>query len=239
MIRKIITIAAAIAIPVSAVTALGAVVGSGVAGAKAMPPTSITCAESGSVVLPKPGLTHDGSLTAKATEETKGSIKGTGTGCSTKANKLKIVTATTKCAGAMSPPPVCSTGNTTKDPNYYDDAGGYAGSASSGVGSALPLETTDNGTKVWLELGTSGASSTCGANQGFTLSGNVDNSTQTAAIGTYTDNVCVTSDAGAGTTGNFAVDLLDDIGGPPNNQSTITTLVLGGDVHSSLAITIP
>jgi hypothetical protein len=134
---------------------------------------------------------------------------------------------------------VCSTGNTTKDPNYYDDAAGYASSASSGVGSALPLETSDNGTDVWLMYGTSGTSSTCGANQGFTLSGNVDNKAKTAAIGTYTDNVCVTSDAGPGTTGNFETDLLDDIGGPPNNQSTITTIVLGGDSDSSLAITIP
>ena len=68
MIRKMITIAAAIAIPVSAVTALGAVVGSGVASAKALPPTSITCAQTGSAVLPKPGLTNGGTLTKKATE---------------------------------------------------------------------------------------------------------------------------------------------------------------------------
>jgi hypothetical protein len=238
MIRKMITIAAAIAIPVSAITALGAVVGTGVAAARGTPPTSITCAESGTAVLPKPGLTHAGSLTSKPTAETKVTISATGTGCYTRAAKLKIITDTTPCAGAMSPPAICTPGDPRK-PNYYDDAEGYASSASSGVGSALPLKTEDNGTRIYLEFGTSASSSTCGSNQGFTLSGNVDNSTQTAAIGTYTDNICVTSDTGAGTTGNFGTDLVDDIGGPPNNQSTIASLVLGGDPDSSLAITIP
>jgi hypothetical protein len=238
MIRKLITIAAAIAIPVSAITALGAVVGTGVASARAEPPTSITCAESGTVALPRPGLTHDGSLTSKATETTKVTIGGTGTGCDTHASKPKIITDTTPCAGAMSPPPICTPGN-PRDPNYYDDAQGYASSASSGVGSALPIETEDNGTKIWLEFGTSNSSSTCGANQGFTLTGNVDNVTQTVVLGTYTDNICVTGDTGPNTTNNFAVDLFDDIGGPPNNQSTITGLVLGGDADSSLVITIP
>jgi hypothetical protein len=253
MIRKMITIAAAIAIPVSAITALGAVVGTGVAAARGTAPTSITCAESGSVALPKPGLTNGGTLTVKATEETKVTISGTGTGCSTKASKPKIVTDTTLCpntGGVPNPgdPAACEASTTkrgvttyaiAKDPNYYDNAAGYAGSASSGVGSALPIETEDNGTKIWLEYGTSSSSSTCGSNEGFTLTGNVDNSTQTAAIGTYTDNICVTGDAGPGTTNVFATDLVDDIGGPPNHQSTITTLVLGGDADSSLAITIP
>jgi hypothetical protein len=257
MIRKMITIAAAIAIPVSAITALGAAVGTGVASARALPPTSITCAESGTVLLPKPGLSNGGTLTSKASETTKVSLTGSGTGCSTKAVKPKIVTATTPCpqtGGVPNPgdPAACeastsktSHGVTTvtyaiaRDPNYYDDAGGYAAAASSGVGSTLPLETEDNGTKVWLEFGSSSSSSTCGSNEGFTLSGNVDNSTQTAAIGTYTDNICVTSDAGPNTTGNFGVDLIDDVGGPPNNQSTITELILGGDADSSLAITIP
>jgi hypothetical protein len=67
----------------------------------------------------------------------------------------------------------------------------------------------------------------------------VDNSTQTAKIGTYTDNICVTSDSGTGTTGSFGTDLVDDVGGPPNNQSTISKLILGGDTHSNLVITIP
>jgi hypothetical protein len=244
MIRKMITIAAAIAIPVSAVTALGAVVGSGVASAKAMPPTSITCAETGSAVLSKPGLTHSGSLTNKATEETKATIGGTGTGCDAKASKLKIITTTTACAGAMSPAPICSTATAkqlAKDPRFYDDAGGYASSAGD-IGASLPLETTDNGTKVWLEFGTSTSEApggTCGSNTGFNLTGNVDNVTQTAAIGTYVENVCVTSDTGTGTTGDFYLDLLYDVGGPPNPQSTITSLILGGDPDSSLQITIP
>jgi len=254
MIRKLITIAAAIAIPVSAVTALGAVVGGGVAGAKAEPPTSITCAESGSVTLPSPGLTNGGTLTAKASETTKGSITGSGTGCSTKAIKIAIVTATTKCPETDGVPNSGDVGACqaytikkgakvyaiAKDPNYYDDALGYVESASSGVGSALPLETEDNGTKVWLELGTSGSSSNCGgSNAGFKLTGNVDNATQSAAIGTYTDNICVTGDSGSGTTGSFGTDLGNDVSGPPSPQSTISKLILGGDVYSSLAITIP
>jgi hypothetical protein len=263
MIRKMITIAAAIAIPVSAITALGAAVGTGVASARALPPTSITCAESGSAVLPKPGVNNGGTLTTKATEETKATITGanvgSGTGCSTKAIKPKIISATTPCpqtGGVPNPgdPGAClastsktSHGVTTvtyaiaKDPNYYGTAGGYASSAGD-IGSSLPLETSDNGTKVWLEFGTSNSENvggTCGSNTGFNLTGNVDNSTQTAAIGTYVENICVTGDTGPGTTGVFFTDLLDDVGGPPNNQSTITSLILGGDPDSSLAITIP
>jgi hypothetical protein len=238
MIRKMITIAAAIAIPVSAITALGAVVGTGVAAARGGPPASITCAQTGSAVLPKPGLTHDGSLTSKPTDETKATISGTGTECSTKAVKLKIISSTTPCSDP-DPAPICTPGDARK-PNYYDSAAGYASSAGD-IGSSLPIETEDNGTKVWLEYGTSTAESpggTCGAETGFNLTGNVDNSTQTAAIGTYTDNVCIDNDAGAGTSGDFYLDLLYDVGGPPNPQSTITTLDIGG-ADSSLVITIP
>ena len=50
--------------------------------------------------------------------------------------------------------------------------------------------------------------------------------------------MCIDNDAGAGTSGDFYLDLLYDVGGPPNPQSTITTLDIGG-ADSSLVITIP
>jgi hypothetical protein len=245
MIRKMLMVAAATILPVTGVAAVGIVATSGVAGAKGSAPTSITCGQTGTAKFAKPGLTHAGALTNKSTETTAATLAGSGTGCDTKTIKLKITTATTPCAGATSPAPICSTApakTLAKDPNYYNDAAGYASSASD-IGSSLPIEATDNGTKVWLEFGTStsespGTGDTCGTDTGFHLTGNLDNASQTSAIGTYTDNVCIVDDSGAGTTGDFYLDLLHDVGGAPNPQSTITGITLGG-ADSSLVITIP
>jgi hypothetical protein len=250
MIRKMITIAAAIAIPVSAVAALGAVVvAPGVAAAKG-PVQSATCYESGTVKLAKPGLTHDGTLTAKSTETTTVTIDGDGAGsssyCDAKAIKLKIKSTTTACSSYSPPssaPEACS-GDVAKDPNVYDQASSYAGSASGDIGSSLPLKVTDNGTTVYLQEGTTGTISSGGAcgsssasDTGFALTGNVTKSKTGGTIyGTYSDNICVVGDGGTGTSNNFNDDLLYDVGGPPNPQSTISSIVLGG-ADSELTIT--
>jgi hypothetical protein len=250
MIRKMITFAAAIAIPVSAVAAFGAVIVSpGVAAAKG-PVENATCYESGTVTLAKPGLTHDGTLTKKPTETTSVSLDGDGAGsssyCDAKKIALKIVSTTTACSSYSPPssaPEACS-GDVAKDPNVYDDAGGYAGSASGDIGSALPLKVTDNGTTVYLQEGTTGTISSggaCGSNSssdsGFSLTGNVTKSKTGGTIyGTYADTICVVGDGGTGTSGNFNDDLLYDVAGSPEPQSTISSIDLGGS-DSELTIT--
>jgi hypothetical protein len=216
MIRKILVVAAAIAIPVTTITAIGAVVGTGVAGARAQPPTPITCVQTGTVTFAKPGLSYDASLSKKSTAETQSTTSGTGTGCSTKANKLKIISDTTPCSQmSPTPPTVCSTGDVAKDPNYYDAATQYAsGSTLTDLENALAngIATEDNGTKVTLEYGSAAVSSTCTASLGFTLSGNVYE--HGAPISPqplqYTDNICLVGDGGANTTGSFETDLIAD-----------------------------
>src|ERR1700728_3899104 len=118
MIRKILVVTAAFAIPVAALTAVTTVATSGVAFAKGGPPEAMTCAQTGSVTFAKPGLTYPGTLTKKATSEAKAVVSGAGDAapCGTKAIKLKIVSPTTACS-APSPAPVCSTGDVAKDPN--------------------------------------------------------------------------------------------------------------------------
>ena len=250
MIRKLVTFAAAIAIPLGAVATFGAVVVSpGVAAAKG-PVENATCYESGTVKLAKPGLTHDGTLTKATSEKTSVTINGDGAGsssyCDAKAIKLTIKSATTACSSYSPPssaPEACS-GNVTKDPNVYDDAAGYSGSATGDIGSALPLKVTDNGNTVYLQEGTTGTISSGGAcgsssssDTGFALTGNVTKGkTGTGVEGTYTDNICVVGDGGTGTSGNFNDDLLYDVGGPPNPQSTISSIDLGGS-DSVLTIT--
>ena len=239
MIRKILVVTAAFAMPVAALTAVTTVATSGVAFAKGGTPEAMTCAQGGTVVFAKPGLSYPGSLTNKSTSETKATVTATGDAspCGTKAIKVDIKSPTTPCAGASSPAPVCSTGNTTKDPNYYDNASGFASSSTlSDLATALAngLKTTDNGTKVTLAYGSDAVSSSCASGTlGFEISGNVDLSNGMATGLTYTDNVCLAGDTGINTTGNFETDLFADASsGPANN--TIKTATIGGG--SSLVV---
>ena len=228
MIRKLVTIAAAIAIPVSAVTALGAVIGTGVAGAKGSPPTAISCTQTGSVAFAKPGESHGGTLTKKSSEKSKTTITAAGTGCSTKTLKLTITTPTTACAGASSPAPVCSTGDVAKDPNFYDNAGGFISGGTSDILSSLSkgIKTTDNGTAITL-LPTAASAidpgGSCGAaGVGFALSGTVSAKGVTGF--TFADNVCLTGDTGPNTTNDFLTDLAGADGG---GDQIITSAIIG------------
>jgi hypothetical protein len=229
MIRKILVVTAAFAMPVAALTAVTTVASSGVAFAKGGPPEAMTCAQTGSVTFAKPGLTYGGTLTGKATTETKAVVAGTGDAlpCGTKAIKLKIISPTTACS-APSPAPACS-GATVKDPNYYDSAAGFTGGSTlTDLATALAagIKTTDNGTKVTLEFGSDSVSSSClGAGTlGFEIQGNVNDAAGPTGL-TYTDNVCLTTDTGISTTGNFTADLTADESAA---VSTIKTAGIGG-----------
>jgi hypothetical protein len=166
MIRRMLVIAAAIAIPVSSLTALGAVVDSGVAGAKAPVITTISCALSGNIQFAAApvggsglgGLSVNGNFGAAAKTDTDvTTINSTGTGCQATPKVQDITNKATKCAVAVTPatatidslpasapfttPPGCT--NAAVPPKYklkgyyYGLAWDYATGASSSLATAL------------------------------------------------------------------------------------------------------
>ena len=70
MIKKLLIAVAAIAMPIGTAAAVG-VVAPSVAGAAGPAPTTITCSVGGSVTFASPGLSAGGTLTNKATENTR------------------------------------------------------------------------------------------------------------------------------------------------------------------------
>ena len=151
MIRKILMVAVATVLPVTAATA-AAVVGGGVASAAKPPPGPITCAQTGTVTFQKPGLSSGGTLTTKASVKTKSSVTPTGTGCAGTPVKVSIVSATTPCpqTGGVpngGDPAACQASKTNgkgvvtyaiaKKPNYYNTTGSFAGSGLTDLETAL------------------------------------------------------------------------------------------------------
>ncbi len=247
MIKKILMVVSAIAMSMGTAAAVS-VVGSGVAGAATPPPTTINCTESGAVTFAPPGLSAGGALSANTAVKTKASVTPTGSGCSGTAIGVTIASATTPCPQTngvpnSGDPSACLASKTSKGvttyaialkPNYYDTVGSFASSGVSDLQAALqakPLKTTVDSFKVALAYGSASAvypGGVCGSGVGFNLAGNVE--LNGVAVGTYTDIICLTSDSGTGTTGNFVNDL-------GSSTATISTATIGG--NSALTIVLP
>jgi hypothetical protein len=280
MIRKMLVLAAAVAMPAAAMAGVTAVGSAGMASAKALPPVAVSCTLGGTVTFAKPGLSFNGSITNKTVETSKtdiGAVVGSPVACSTKAIKNKIISATTQCWSVLptftsktvftggttvsGAAPECTTnpkgvaagsGATASGAKYaigkqlyYDTASSLASAGTADIVSSLPngIATSDNGTKVTLQVTTGGTGSilpggACGTDIGFALAGNVFllNTTTPVVIGTsnatYTLNICLTGDTGTGTTGAFFTDFLGAAGG--DTSITIASAILGS--ASSLAI---
>jgi len=231
MIRKMLVIAAAVAMPAAAVAGMTAIGGAGIASAKALPPLTGTCALTGTVTFAEPGLSYDGTLTNKSVETTKTAITPSGI-CGTKAIKSKINSTPTACATA-SPAPACglATAKTlAKDPDYYDTASSLATSGVSQIVTSLAagIPAVDNGTKVTLQVTSGGTGAVlpggaCGSTTGFALTGAVTNGG--TAVSSYSLTICLTGDSGSGTSGSFFPDYLSAAGG--NTTVTIAGATLG------------
>jgi len=120
MIRKMLVIAAAVAMPATAMAGITAVGGAGIASAKALPPQAVTCTLSGTIAFPKGGLSKNGVITNKTTGTTKTAITPGGGLCGSKAIKSKITSATTACWSTLpvlTGKVVTSPGVLTTDPN--------------------------------------------------------------------------------------------------------------------------
>jgi hypothetical protein len=232
MFKKIMMVAAAVAMPVAAVTAVTAVAGPGIAGAKALPPIAETCSQSGAVAFAKPGLSYGGTVTNKTVETTDADITAAATqsSCSIKEIKLKITAATDACTNSVASCNARTAKEVTKDPYYYDTALSYVLDGTDNLATALAngIATKDNGTAVTLEYGNStaiAAGHQCGSAVGFLITGNVNTASGPTGL-TYADTICITGDTpGANTTDNFANDLQSAAGG---GDPVIATAIIGG-----------
>jgi hypothetical protein len=245
MIRKMLVIAAAVAMPASALAAVTTVGASGVAGAAAKVYTSTSCALSGSVTFAAPGLSYTGTLGKKSTVTSVSSVTpgailtGTG-GCGATGITSKIATAATNCNVAPVPPatnPVICSSATTKLHYAYSNASNLATAGVSSIVASLGpkgIKLVDNGNKVVGAVTTPGTNSilpggACGSSIGFSLAG----ATNVTGL-TYTLNLCLVGDTGAGTSGAFFTDYLAAAGG--NTSITIASATLGGATLSFVKV---
>ncbi len=239
MIRKLLVVAAAVAMPASAMAAVTAVGSSSIAGAVTKTYTTMSCTVTGSVTFAKPGLSYNGSISAAATSKAKTAATATGTGCgkitaadptgTANTTKNTITSASTDCNTASPPLPGACTKETATKFYAYDTASNLATAGVSSIVSSLGpkgLKLVDNHNAVTGDVTTGGTTSVvggaCGSgNVGFQLSGNTNVSTLT-----YNLLLCIDGDTGTGTTGVFGTDYLAAAGG--NTGITIATGIFGG-----------
>jgi len=232
MIRKMLVIAAAVAMPATAMAAVTTVGASGVAGA-AKVYTSTSCAVTGTVTFAAPGLSNAGSLGKKSkvtstSAVTPGTIlSGTG-GCGTTTVKTKISTAATDCLTAPAPLPGACAAATAKLHYAYSNASNLASAGVSSIVASLSkgLKLSDNGNKVTGTVTLAGTTAVVGGacgtgNIGFQLAG----STNVTGL-SYTLLLCLVTDTGTATTGAFGADYLAAAGG--NTAITIASAGVSG-----------
>jgi hypothetical protein len=199
MIRKMLVIAAAISMPIAAVTAIGMT--SGVAGAKTVvpPDPDITCTVSATVNFASPGLSQAGSITtAKTSDSTTTPTIFGGSGCSGGGGANTIASKNTKCAKKPPQP----TSNPACAPGYYgyDSWGDFTSGGTSSIQKALKnLDFTING--IAYETKTTGSAEivngVCGDEVGFQITGTVKGPKQDKGQ-TSTLTACLGSISGTG-----------------------------------------
>ena len=194
-----------------------------------------------------PGLSFGGALSSSTSVKTTSTITPTGSGCSGLPIGVSIASATTLCPETGGVPngsdPSACLASKTKDnvttysiaskPYYYDTTGSYETNGVANLQAALeakPLKATVDNVGVVLDYGTATQitpGGVCGATDvGFYLTGAVQ--VKSLNVATYTDTVCLSNDAGAGTTGDF----FNDLGSP---LTTITSATIGD--ASALTVT--
>ena len=224
MIRKLLVVAAAAAIPMSAV-AVGAI-GSGTAfaGKTVNPSPPVSCTVAGTITFAPPGISHDGLVSTSKTSTTNTSaITFAGPACGPNTTNSggstpprAITSKSTKCPGTTACP---------KGSYISDTASSYVTTGASSLQKALKKGTiTLDG--VGFPFKTSSAASVnggaCGSEAGFQISGSVKN--KAYAYTSYSLLVCLGGDTGTGTTGAFLNDITTAIAsasGPTIATATI------------------
>lgn len=206
MIRKLLVIAAAVAIPASVVVVNGGIASA--SGPKAGSP--ISCAVSSTVTFAAPGLSKAGAVgTAKTSTTKTGNLAFSGAGCSGSGVGHSITTAATKCTGTGKPSPYtkCKTGD-----YGYDSWAGYLSTGISSIKSSLATLSYTLNSNNFTAKTTAVAAASCkasvGTEVGFKITGTV--SAPAAYKGaTAVLTACLGGVSGTGVTSstNFAKDI--------------------------------
>jgi hypothetical protein len=237
MIRKLLVVAAAAAIPLGAV-ALGAAPASA---AKPPPPPSppLNCSASGTVTFASPGISNYGSASAsKVSVTTTSPITYAGANCGTggsgPANNISSKS-TLKCNKKV--PGQDVNGATRPDcvPHdyVYDSAGQFESAGVATIQKALKkLSFTVNGITFAAKTKSAGVSQSgqCSGEIGFVISGTVK--AKPFTYSSFTLVACLGADSGPGTTGSFFSDILTAISGP-TPPVTITSATIDGSAGES------
>ena len=243
MIRKMLIVAAAVAMPASALAAVTSVGIAGPAGAVGKTYTTMSCTITGNVTFAKPGLSYNGSLSSATTSKAKSVATATGTGCgkntsadpsgTVNVTKDTITSPNTDCNTSSSPPGACANKTATK--HYaYDNSSSLASAGTSSIVTSLGpkgIKLVDNNNAVTGDVTSGGTSEVtpggaCGSNVGFQLQGNTNVSTLT-----YDLLLCITGDTGTNTTGSFYNDYIASLEG--NASIVIATGIFGGNSEVS------
>lgn len=239
MIRKLMMVAAACAVPLG-VVALGA----GQASAKGTPPPSppLTCSASGTVNFAPPGISNLGSVSANkisTTTTTPITFGGSncGSGGSGPANTINSKS-TLKCNKKINDEDANGANRPGCVPHdyVYDSEGQFASSGVSTIQKDLKhLSFTVNGITFAAKTTSAAVSGSgqCSGEIGFVLSGTVK--AKPFTYSTFQFVACLGADTGTNTSGSFLTDIAGEAGG---NTSTViaTAAIDGGPGESTLSI---
>jgi hypothetical protein len=206
MIRKLLLVAAAIAMPLGAVAVTG-ITTAGVAGA------ATTCSVAGTVTFAAPGISTNGGVSASKTSTTSTSATTFGGGCTGGSPAMNITSKSTKCdkhtAGLPSSNPACTPGN-----YGYGSWANFASGGTTSIQKALKKLNFTIGAIAYQTKTTSASIIGCpGSEAGFQLVGTVK-SPKAAKGQTSTLIACLGAITGTGLNpgDNFGQAALDQIG---------------------------
>jgi hypothetical protein len=225
MLRKILLLAAAVALPVGILTLA---VSGGVASASKPVNGPVGCSISAKVTFASPGISNSGSESTKTTSTTSTAdetLTNGETACSGTGKALKITSASTECTGNGEPSsnPACTTGG-KKQEYGYNSWNNYETTGTSSLGSITSLAFTINSIKYTVVPSSSGPTSCTdasvpgGVEVGFKFTGSVSKPTQDAGQ-SATLIACLGATTGTGTSTDCQENFEQCIG----NAGTVAT----------------
>jgi hypothetical protein len=236
MIRKLLMVAVAAAVPMGAVAT--GLVGTGQAGAAPIVAPPISCAVSSTVTFAPPGISENGVVVVgKGTSSVSvstvsytgctGGPLGSGSGSSSVG---PIVSKNSKCAGPNSPVAGCA-----KHDTYFDTAAGFAGQGPSSIQKSLKKITlVVEGVSFSGKTHTSSLivpGGACGSEGGFALGGSVK--AKPYSYSTFSFNACLGNDTGMNTTNNTVADITASLTNPAIVVATSTIDMVQSSLHIS------
>ena len=245
MFRKMLVIAAAVAMPASAFAGVSAIAASGVAGATPIVATA-NCKIGGSVTFGAGGISEGANVTTATTSTSTSALTkltGSTASCQSTTETIKVIQPTQKCSvttlaaipsGALAgyTPghtkfPLCVAHATYSQSN---SGWGFAGgvkksgvyvSTTGGIKTALHagIKYKDNGVLLTLLVSTVAAvnpGGACGSDAGFTFTGTVSG----ASTHHWSTKLCLAGDTGTATTNSFINDLTAELVATHNDTTT-------------------